>query len=152
MNETGAWVHEVRLLFACRVECSGSRLSRDDMDGCLLPASDVVWCCYAWDVCQQHRGDMDLCLLTCSLTLWCGVMLLSRYCIDVMPLCVTCGCNVRWYGGCLLPASWCGVMLLCTRLIVVLLIAEVDCHDADHVMFEVVKLNLVGLLSVAWWC
>ncbi len=33
-----------------------------------------------------------------------------------------------------------------------LLIAEVDCHDVDHVMFEVVKLYLVGLLSVAWLC
>ena len=29
-----------------------------------------------------------------------------------------------------------------------LLIVEVDCHDVDHVMFEVVKLYLVGLLSV----
>ena len=40
MNETGARVHEVRLLLVCIVECSGS--GRDDMDGCLLPASDVV--------------------------------------------------------------------------------------------------------------
>ena len=39
MNETGARVHEVRLLLVCIVECSGS--GRDDMDGCLLPASDV---------------------------------------------------------------------------------------------------------------
>jgi hypothetical protein len=31
-------------------------------------------------------------------------------------------------------------MLLCTRLIVMLLIAEVDCHDVDHVVFEVVRL------------
>ena len=27
-------------------------------------------------------------------------------------------------------------VLLCTRLIVMLLIAEVDCHDVDHLMFE----------------
>ena len=38
MNETGARVHEVRLLLVCIVECSGS--GRDDMDGCLLPASE----------------------------------------------------------------------------------------------------------------
>ena len=44
---------------------------------------------------------------------------------------------------------WGGELLLCTRrwLIVMLLIAVVDCHDFDHVMFEDCQAYLVGLLS-----
>jgi hypothetical protein len=55
MNETGARVHEVRLLFVCSVE---------DMDGCLLPASDV--------------GVMLLCMRCLSATSrWYGLMFVA---------------------------------------------------------------------------
>jgi len=152
MNETDAWVHEVWLLLVCRVDVVICGLSRDDMDGCLLPASDVVWCCYAWDVCHATSRWYGLIFVAVSsyLMMWGdvvvdGIVLMCCYVVTAVA-------TSRWYGRCLLPASWCWVMLLCTRLIVMLLITEVDCHDVDHVMFEVVKLYLVGLLSVAWWC
>ena len=132
MNETGARVHEVRLLLVCIVECSGS--GRDDMDGCLLPASEWVWCLLCMRCLSATSRWYGLMFVAVSsyVVMWGdvvvdGIVLMCRYAWHAAV-------TSLWYGGCLLPASWCGVMLLCTRLIVMLLIAEVDCHDVDHVL------------------
>ena len=128
MNETGARVHEVRLLLVCSVECSGS--GRDDMDGCLLPASDVVWCCYAWDVCHATSRWYGLMFVAVSsyLMMWGDVV------VDVIVL-MCCMWWLRWQrrGGmddvCCRPrdVGWCccarGWLSCCwsRRLIVMML-------------------------------
>ena len=123
MNETGAWVHEVWLLFVCRVECSGMRVVAR-WYGRMFVAG--LWC-----------GVMLLCMrcLSCDIAVvWtyvcCRVLLphdvgwccCRCYCIDVL-LCGDCGGNVA--------VVW---MMFVAGLVMLgdVVVHEVDCHVVDR--------------------